>query len=214
MCWPGWSAGCKEKGKIRLGVLEYLDQFSGVLTAVATALYVLASVLIYRANYEAVQASLAQLEESRRQFDETRRLECMPCFDVELEDLVSGLNKEVDLTAKLNGEVAVHNCSLILDNIGKGIAQDFRCVILPTGAAETELTALPLVPMQKQSVVNLLFCADTEGFTDGAILAVLRLDFADLLKNRYVQNVEARFTLEHGAMRLEIVRIHAPVPVG
>jgi len=195
-----------------LGVLEYLDQFSGVLTAVATAAYVLASVLIYRANYEAVQASLAQLEESRRQFHETQRLECMPCFDLGLEDLDSGLYKEVDVTAQLHGEVVVHSYSLLLDNIGKGIAQDFRCALRPAGAAETELAVLPLAPMQKRNVVHLLFCADTEGFSDGAIRATLHLSFADLLKNRYVQNIEASFTLEHGAMQLAIERIHAPVP--
>ena len=47
-----------------------------------TAVYVVATILICYANLKSARATREQVLESQRQFEETKRLERMPYFDV------------------------------------------------------------------------------------------------------------------------------------
>ena len=54
-------------------IIEWLNTNSGALTVIITLVYVAATVLIWIANYKSAQATHDQLEESKRQFEETKR---------------------------------------------------------------------------------------------------------------------------------------------
>lgn len=54
------------------------------LMVVITAIYVIATIRIYRANNESAKATREQLEESKVQFEESHRLQCMPFLQMDV----------------------------------------------------------------------------------------------------------------------------------
>ena len=56
-----------------LEIIEFLDDHSGSLTFIATAVYVVATILICRANIKSAQATKEQVAEAKRQYEEEHR---------------------------------------------------------------------------------------------------------------------------------------------
>lgn len=67
-------------------IIEWLNTYSGALTVIITLVYVAATVLIWIANYKSAQATHDQLEESKRQFEESTRINHMPCIQIKKTD--------------------------------------------------------------------------------------------------------------------------------
>ena len=65
-------------------IFNFLESYSGAFTFLITVVYVIATVFIYSANKKAANASRAQIAESQKQFEETKRLECMPFLQMEI----------------------------------------------------------------------------------------------------------------------------------
>ena len=62
--------------------INFLDKHSGSLTFLVTAVYVIATILICRANIKSANATKEQIEETRRQFEENNRAFVTVTFDV------------------------------------------------------------------------------------------------------------------------------------
>lgn len=62
------------------------------IMVVITAIYVVATIVICVFNYKTAKAANLQIQESKRQFDETRRLQIMPYL-------------QVTITPKKDGEI-------------------------------------------------------------------------------------------------------------
>ena len=75
--------------EILIQVINFLDKHSGALTFLITAVYVIATILICRANIRAANATREQVEESKRQFEETQRLQIMPFLQIEIRNTSS-----------------------------------------------------------------------------------------------------------------------------
>lgn len=66
--------------------IDFLDAHNGALMVVITLVYVIATVLIWIANNKSAQATKDQLEESKRQFEESTRINHMPCIQIKKTD--------------------------------------------------------------------------------------------------------------------------------
>ena len=54
-------------------IISFLNENSGALTVIVTAIYVIATIFIWKANSNSAKVSKAQLDEMRRQFSEEHR---------------------------------------------------------------------------------------------------------------------------------------------
>ena len=54
-------------------IIDWINDYSGALTVIITLVYVVATVLIWMANYKSAQVAKDQLEESKRQYIESNR---------------------------------------------------------------------------------------------------------------------------------------------
>ena len=64
-------------------IIEFLNDYNGALMVIISAIYVIATIIICNANAVSAKATREQLEESKRQFRETQRLEVMPYLQLE-----------------------------------------------------------------------------------------------------------------------------------
>lgn len=62
------------------------------IMVVITAIYVIATIAICVFNYKTAKAANLQIQESKRQFDETRRLQIMPYLQVTITPKKDGEN--------------------------------------------------------------------------------------------------------------------------
>ena len=63
-----------------------MSQITDWIMVFITLIYVIATIMIYRANKRSVETMKEQISESRRQFDESQRLSAMPYLQVKIED--------------------------------------------------------------------------------------------------------------------------------
>lgn len=63
-------------------IIEFLNQNNGALMVIITIVYVVATILICVFNFKTNIATKKQLEESKRQFEETTRLAHLPILTI------------------------------------------------------------------------------------------------------------------------------------
>lgn len=61
-----------------------------------TGIYVIATIFICVFNARSDKATREQIAESKRQFEETKRLEYMPCFEIHFDKMESGPGKSIE----------------------------------------------------------------------------------------------------------------------
>ena len=59
-------------------IIDWLNKNSGAMTFLITVVYVVATIAICQANIKSAKATREQLEVSKTQFEETKRLEFLP----------------------------------------------------------------------------------------------------------------------------------------
>ena len=64
------------------------------LMVIITGIYVVATIVISKANISSAKAAQNQVLESRRQFEERKRLEQMPYLDISINEYVTELNDD------------------------------------------------------------------------------------------------------------------------
>ena len=95
------------------------------LMVTITAIYVVATIFICKANIKSAQTTKEQIEESKRQYEETKRLGMMPYFQAETFDGLTDhklklILKDDDFNG---GDYILH---IRIKNIGNGTAKDIR----------------------------------------------------------------------------------------
>ena len=180
------------------------------IMVIITAIYVGATIAIFITNRKSEKAAYSQLEVSKQQFEETKRLECLPCFDLQIKTCKTGDFQEIDLTEKLGGEIVIQAYELQLYNIGKGISKNTKCSISTDSLKEQVLATFPLMPLQKCIMLYPMFCADTNGFKENIISAIITLTFDDLLGNKYMQDICVEFIYKLNILDMRIDEIQAP----
>ncbi len=167
-----------------------------------TAIYVIATIFICRANIKAANATRDQIAESQRQFNENRRLDVMPYLQFESTNqpgvdymLMKSLS-ENDCTG---GEYSLR---LRVKNIGRGTAKDIEHI----------WTSFTNTYSQQQFVIKALQNGDARFLQISFVLpkvlkensvAILELHFKDLLENEYIQRIEFEFEMKNTSVSLK-----------
>ncbi len=195
-------------------IIDFLNTNHEALMVIITFVYVVATVAICWANIKSAIATRDQLAESKKQYNETKRLENMPCCYLNAEEKRNGLFESVELTEKITGDIISKGFEFEIENIGKGIAKDTRILISTNLIKLKEIAAFPFVPIQKSAheerLIPLLFFADKGGFKNGKLFATLIVQYNDLLNNAYKQSVNLVFSIDGKDMILELKSIQAP----
>lgn len=99
-----------------------------------TLVYVIATIAIWFANHKSARATEKQLIESKRQFDETKRLEHMPYMQISFgkwktsDERGSYLpNMMLDINRSDDNRFASAGMSIDVTNIGLGLAVNIKC---------------------------------------------------------------------------------------
>ena len=157
-----------------------------------TGIYVIATIFICVFNARSDKAARKQIAESKRQFEETKRLEYMPCFEVHFDKMESGPGKSIELTDKKTGIIHTLFTKYRIEKISKGTAINIKCIVRSI-IKDTELIICPIVLAQKERAINCLIPADNGYFTDNSLPFSVVISYDDIMHNHYEQNVELEF---------------------
>ena len=99
-----------------------------------TLIYVIATIAIWFANHKSARATEKQLVESKRQFDETKRLEHMPYMQVSFGEWITSdergsylPNMWLDINRTADNHASSSGMSIDVTNIGLGLAVNLKC---------------------------------------------------------------------------------------
>ena len=157
-----------------------------------TSIYVIATIFICVFNAKSDKATREQIAESKRQFEETKRLEYMPCFEIHFDKMEAGPGKSIELTDKQTGVIHTLFTKYRIENISKGTAINMKCIVR-SAIKDIELLTCPIVPAQKEIAINCCILADKGYFTDNLLHFSVKISYYDIMNNHYEQNVELEF---------------------
>lgn len=192
-----------------------------------TFVYVIATIFICIFNGRSAKATREQVAESQRQFDETKRLERMPYFDVDiLEEQDSDRLFHPDVFLCVSDQHPKH-CTLISEclifkNIGAGTATHLTYSWLNT-RKERQEGQFPFSTFEEKQTREQHFCFQTALFPDGEDIdeytkyseyeatPSLLLIFDDLLGNKYEQELRFEFSISSAdKTKLRNVKVYEP----
>lgn len=169
-----------------------LNHYGNLLMVWITILYVIATIEICLTNMNAVKTTQDQLTESKRQYEETKRLEYMPCFEIHFDKIEAGTGTSIDLTDKQTGVIHTLFTKYRIENISRGTAINVKCIV-KSAIKITELITCPIVPAQKDKSINCSILADKGYFTDNSLPFSIAIYYEDIMNNHYEQNMELEF---------------------
>lgn len=172
------------------------------LMVMITFVYVVATIMISKANIESAKATREQLEQSKKQFVENQRLQVMPSLQIEIKDGISETGVKEQLNFSLFfGDALEHCCSscfsLSFENAGLGTAKNIAYEWHFTGG-EVVTDHFPVsVLYQQDSVEYLIFVGTTEEYaaTGSENEVQLVIVYKDLLDNDYRQSIHLHFEI-------------------
>lgn len=158
-----------------------------------TAVYVIATIFICKANIKAANASRDQIAESQRQFDESKRLECMPFLQMQISCDDNPPEFKIDLP--MCDENAVQTISKVvkLKNVGNGtattITYDWRC----DAVSDVHCEYPPFNAIMQGDASYIILCCDVNHAINEEECPVLTLYYEDLLGHSYKQQIILHF---------------------
>lgn len=181
------------------------------LMVAITAVYVIATILICRANIKSANATREQVAESKRQFEETRRLEIMPYLQFESYD--GSIDKELELVL-VSGDIdgGTYIAKFAIKNVGLGAANNIKWIWNWFNGSH-ERGDFPFKSFQsgETQYLKLAFALPNRRYdnTNASII----LQFEDLLGNCYSQTIELRFEYKQTGLRLSGHTSNPPVKI-
>lgn len=166
-----------------------------------TAVYVIATILICYANLKSARATREQVAESKRQFEESKRLEKMPYFDVSALEKTDDYNIfdpdiTLSLTEKQSKESIFYPIPLQFTNIGSGTAADLTFKRDDTTSIPVEQFPFTSLGSDRSHVLCCHFCFSPEpDFSAFSSEIPLFLKYRDLLGNCYQQKIVFSFSV-------------------
>ena len=184
-----------------------------------TAVYVIATIFIWIANYKSAQATHDQLEESKRQFEETkkanqqqletmrlqleeskrqyeenRRLDIMPYLQLKITDRFSFPDTKIELyilDGSFDKNAFEDRCisGCELRNIGRGTAKDIDCESFECEIPSTDVK-FRTTALQSGGMQTINLMISAKHSINNLPCISLVLYYKDLFENRYRQIVE------------------------
>lgn len=175
--------------------IEFLNNYSGALMVTITFIYVIATIAIWRANRKSAEATEKQLEESRTQFEESKRLECMPFLQIER---CIPESASFETTFPLYDKESSNESFEIVKirNLGNGTAINLIYTWECKDVNKTETECMPICAIQKGDTYYWQMNFETDSFLHNNFHGKLCFEFNDLLGNTYEQRVDITFIYE------------------
>ena len=182
------------------------------LMIIITAIYVVATILICIANFKSAKATREQVDETRKQHEETLRLQTMPYLQVIFSDGLVDENDKPQTPYMIldvndtNGNSKVNAVRRIsIKNIGLGIAHQIKFAWNPTDKKSNNVPDKDvIIPPQAQWGINVLLSAEkpaSDKLTDRKMSkCAFEIEYDDLLGNTYQQNGEVIFVASYSEL--------------
>ena len=194
---------------------DFMEKYSSALMVLITFVYVVATVEICRANIKSAEATRDQVNESKRQFEETQRLQVMPFLQLSFTDsadpdpvpcafIEMRTNKE---------ECATTQVLFSLKNIGLGIAHHTKITVTTRYKKDDGYPAFDIVmpPNCEKSTYVRFNVEKYSGDLCRKEDICIRIKYDDILGNTYIQEANlVMIVREEGASLLHVVDMKSP----
>ena len=164
-----------------------------------TAVYVVATIIISYANIKSANATREQLTESKRQYEDKKRLEIMPYFDVQIFNDITVFRECIHLAlSSQNAENStVIDRRISIKNFGFGPAKDISYMWhnLDGEYSRNDLGFTAILPGETKDVYIDFLAEHKDDFSEYAVPASIILTYRDLLENRYHLKIDLDFTI-------------------
>lgn len=164
-----------------------------------TAVYVVATIFISCANIKSANATRDQLTESKRQYEDKKRLEIMPYFEVRICGNITDFHECIHLALSSqnaeNGTVIDQRISI--KNIGLGPAKDIRYTWnnLDGEYDRNDLEFTAILPGENKDVNIDFYAEHKDDFSEYVAPVSIILTYCDLLENKYHLSIDLVFTI-------------------
>ena len=170
--------------------IDFVNANNGFFMVIITLIYVAATIGIFNANQKSAQSADRQLEETKQQYEETRRLECLPFLQLDFssddpEDTVLfPPEKDIMKHPALDDE---DGRTMKFKNVGNGTATNISYSFTYNGGAKSE----------SDIMINSIMKGDTycisAFFPEDVEKGIIELEFDDFLGNHYQQKFHIAF---------------------
>ena len=177
-----------------------------------TAFYVIATIIISCANIKSANATREQLTESKRQYEDKKRLEIMPYIQFEQTKYAADheLNLVIDSGENLTGKYIL---LIRMKNIGNGTAKDIAYTYQWDNCEKSyDRGAFPIQALSsgESQTIKVEFAHTTEEKDNREACFLIR--YRDLLDNDYTQTCRFRFKQNNSAT-LKLIEFSTSTPV-
>lgn len=178
------------------------------LMVAITAVYVVATIFICWANIKAANATREQVIESRRQFDEMRRLEVLPYLQFDSYDGMTDKTLRLALASNdLDGGTYIKK--LVIKNVGFGTANNITGVWnWFTGGSDKNVFPASALRSGETEKLKFEFALPKKKYERTS--ASMILEFEDLLGSRYSQTIEFNFEDTQRGLQLQGYKNYPP----
>lgn len=189
---------------------EWVSIITSIIMVLITAAYVVATIKIQKANEKAAKASNDQLEESKRQFNENRRLDVMPYLQFEIRhNLIPDYSMNLTLFGhNLSGEYTITIC---VKNIGRGTAKDIKYIWHNFEGQYDRVFPFSALQNGDSFIVLINFGYERTGFSMKS--AYFDLMYKDFLEHDYTQKIEFLLDWNNEGEYLYLVNLTTNPPV-
>ena len=167
-----------------------------------TLVYVIATIAIWFANYKSARATEKQLIESKRQFDEAKRLEHMPYMQVSFgkwktsEERGSYFpNMWLNINRTADNHASSSGMSIDVTNIGLGLAVNIKCKWISSGIEQEQHLSASLLKRgeccNSTFIISAAIPEKEPQYADTSLI----ICFDDFLGNHYEQTVDISFQI-------------------
>lgn len=187
------------------GIIRFLDVHNGSLMVIITLMYVLATILICYFNGKSAKATQDQIKESRKQYEETKRLQMMPVLqfrDSQCSGHYSAYCSLVVTPADETSSGCIYPCdvSISIKNIGLGSMKEATYFWTDGYGLQSNRGSFPVESLCAGEEANLTIsfeCYHREVMIPEEKLACqMDLRYKDLLENEYAQKVTFTFEIQ------------------
>lgn len=164
-----------------------------------TAIYVVATIYISRANIKSAEATREQLIESKRQYEDKKRLELMPYFEVRICDNITDFQDCIHLAlSSQNAENStVIDRRISIKNIGLGPAKDVSYMWrnLDGEYSRNDLGFTAILPGETKDIYIDFLAEHKDDFSEYTAPVSIVFTYCDLLENKYHLSIDLVFMI-------------------
>lgn len=166
---------------------DWVSIITSILMVLITVAYVIATIRIQKANEKAAKASNDQLEESKRQFNENRRLDVMPYLQFDPSHDPHG---DYELELALNEAAEASHCYMMLrvKNIGRGTAINIHYVWTNFEGQYNRTFPVSALQSGDNILIKTTFIYGMNEFEQKSVFFDMK--YMDLLEHEYIQRIE------------------------